>query len=285
MSNDTPLKKCSKCGVEYPATTEYFHRQGSNLRADCVYCARAHQAQWRQNNREKLRAYRKAKYAENPERGRNYTRKHRQKPEVQEHEKAYRTKYYQENKDHLQAYGRVQAREWRSDPDNQRRMREWRQTDEFKDYNRRKQQNLRRKPEFIERIRRKQHTPEFRQKARIHSQRRRTRKHALPEDFTTEDWQRALDYFNGCCAVCGRQLDDLFGTHTAHADHWIPLSSPDCPGTVRTNIIPLCGQVNGCNNSKSDKQPEAWLTERFGKRRATEIKQQIEHYFDWVINQ
>jgi hypothetical protein len=115
--------------------------------------------------------------------------------------------------------------------------------------------------------------------------RRRARKLALPDYFTILDWQYALDYFNDCCAACGRQLTDLFGTHKANADHWIPLASPDCPGTVPGNIVPLCGGEGGCNNSKSDKDPEEWLIARFGKRKGKAILQRINAYFDWIRQQ
>lgn len=106
--------------------------------------------------------------------------------------------------------------------------------------------------------------------------RRRARKHNLSDTFTSADWQRALDYFGGCCAVCGRPVG-LW--HTIAADHWIPLSSPDCPGTVPTNIIPLCHGVSGCNNSKLNAEPTDWLVRKFGKRKAKKIMAHIETYF------
>jgi len=91
-------KHCSKCGIEYPATAEYFHKQGRNsekLRADCKVCfsrklkeyneahkqekqeyhkkyhamhreeQRVNKQRWRENNREKRR-----------EQGRRYYAKH-----------------------------------------------------------------------------------------------------------------------------------------------------------------------------------------------------------------
>ena len=111
----------------------------------------------------------------------------------------------------------------------------------------------------------------------IYTQTRRARKRSLPDTFTLKDWEFALNYFNHCCAVCGNQLNGLF--HTAAADHWIPLSSPDCPGTVPTNIIPLCHGVNGCNNSKAYHHPEDWLVKRYGKRKAKPILKRIHDYF------
>lgn len=124
-------------------------------------------------------------------------------------------------------------------------------------------------------------------KYRIYKVNRRARVNSLPNTFTSDDWQRALSYFNGCCAVCGRQLHDLFSTHTAGADHWIPLSyeGADNPGTVATNIVPLCHGVNGCNESKFNKLPTLWLTERYGTRKANIILARVQEYFAWVLSQ
>lgn len=36
------LKRCSICGLEFPATTEFFYRNHNGLRADCKNCRRAY---------------------------------------------------------------------------------------------------------------------------------------------------------------------------------------------------------------------------------------------------
>jgi hypothetical protein len=107
--------------------------------------------------------------------------------------------------------------------------------------------------------------------------RRKARKRALLSSFTGKDWQSSLNFFGGCCAVCGRQ-PGLW--HTIAADHWIPLASSDCPGTVPWNIVPLCHGNGGCNNSKQDKSPRDWLIDRFGKRKGRAILQRIEVYLE-----
>jgi len=119
---------------------------------------------------------------------------------------------------------------------------------------------------------------------RVALQRRFARKRGLPHDFTVADWRRALNYFHGCCAVCGRPLRDLFGTHKAAQDHWIPLSAPDCPGTVATNIVPLCHGIGGCNNRKNATMPDEWLQQQYGKRKAAAIAKRVAEYFEWVEN-
>lgn len=107
--------------------------------------------------------------------------------------------------------------------------------------------------------------------------RRLARKHSLPDTFTAADWQRVFDHFGGCCAACGRQ-PGLW--HTLAADHWVPLTSPDCPGTVAWNIVPLCHGNGGCNNTKNAKNPSEWVIERFGKRKGRAILKRIEAFLD-----
>ena len=123
------------------------------------------------------------------------------------------------------------------------------------------------------------------ERARVISSRKRARRRGLPNTLASSDWQNAIDYFNGCCAVCGRQLYDLMGTHKPAADHWIPLSSPDCPGTVVGNMLPLCHGENGCNNRKSKRAPLEFLETEFGKRRAKQILARINAYFEWVAQE
>jgi predicted HNH restriction endonuclease len=114
---------------------------------------------------------------------------------------------------------------------------------------------------------------------RINGHNRQARKRSLSNTFTPTQWQQALDYFNGCCAVCGNQLKDLFGEVTVHADHWIPLTSSECPGTIATNMICLC---NKCNLSKHNTMPVVWLRRRYSERKARQIEKRIAEYFEWL---
>lgn len=116
---------------------------------------------------------------------------------------------------------------------------------------------------------------------KTHNHRRKALKRALPAAFTAADWQRAVDYFNGCCAVCGRP-SGLW--HTLAADHWIPLSDPrpDNPGTVPWNIVPLCHGADGCNNSKHDYDAQEWLTKKLGAKKAKAKAKEIQAYLDSV---
>lgn len=108
----------------------------------------------------------------------------------------------------------------------------------------------------------------------------RTRKADKPCQWSAQDWQYALDYFAGCCAVCGRALNGLW--FTASQDHWIPLTDPrpDNPGTVPWNIVPLCHGESGCNNEKNDQDPAVWLRRKYDSRKAKQIEKRIAKYFE-----
>jgi len=118
------------------------------------------------------------------------------------------------------------------------------------------------------------------EKVRVNDQRRRARKANLPNTLTAAEWYYAIDYFHGCCAVCGRQLKNLDKTRRGSADHWIPLSKGG--GTTADNIVPLCSGEDGCNNRKGNKDPEVWLAQQFGKRKARVILKRILEYFELV---
>lgn len=54
---DFTTKRCTKCGVEYPATREYFHKNKDSLHPRCKVCHRAYAAAWYAAHREEKLAY------------------------------------------------------------------------------------------------------------------------------------------------------------------------------------------------------------------------------------
>lgn len=123
----------------------------------------------------------------------------------------------------------------------------------------------------------KSHPERIKTIKRVNQQKRESLKVNLPSTFTVADWQRCLEYWGNCCAICGRTQGFW---HTLAMDHWIPLSAIGCPGTVAGNMIPLCHGDGGCNNSKSNKMPIEWLTTRYGKRKANVLLKRITDYFN-----
>lgn len=265
---DTPTKQCTKCGEAKPATNEYFHNdktRPAGLFPQCKVCTYAASRSYREKNKDAIK-----------DRNKRYVRENRERIRPK------RKIYYDKTRD-----VRIrQSREWAEANKDRvvQRRKEYHQKN--KEYIVKKTKEWRiNNPEKFKAQNAQYHkdNPKTPEQNRVYRQRRAARKQELPRTFTPAQWQRAIEYFGGNCAVCERPLNGLF--HEAHADHWIPLSNPESPGTVATNIVPLCGQSHGCNNSKHAHLPAQWLQTKFGKRLANKIIARVEQYFDWVRDQ
>jgi hypothetical protein len=243
-----PVKACSMCGEVKPATREYFRTRGNKLRAYCSECDRVKCREYHKNHREIQLEKQKEWYRNNAEYRANYYSANRER-------RAKNYKAYREaNRDRLVE----NCRKWRLS--NPNRAAEYRK--ENADYAREK------KREYLR-------TDRGRAVISVLGHRRRALKRSLPNTFTAADWQFALDYFGGVCAVCGRPRG-LW--HTLAIDHWIPVNKGG--PTTPDNIVPLCHGVGGCNNFKSDRSPSEWLIERFGPRKGRAIQRRIEAYLN-----
>ncbi|MBZ0280985.1 MAG: HNH endonuclease [Anaerolineae bacterium] len=251
------LKRCSKCKEEKPATPEYFRRNKNNkdgLSHQCKACFKA------------------------------YEDKYIKRPEVREKRIAYMNEY------NYKPGTRDRHNEMAQTPEYKAKQRELRQRPEqmAKDRARKltpearvRHRELEQSPEAKARRREQRQTPHGRMKQRSKSLQREARKRGLPADFTKADFERMMDYWGKCCAVCGRPAGE--GLIIA-ADHWIPLTDQraDNPGTTIGNMVPLCHGQSGCNNQKRNADPVVWLNGRYGEESASEIMERIEAYFAWV---
>lgn len=318
MSDDSiPLKQCSrkdKCcnplGCWLPATTEYFMRHATGrdgLRGRCRCCVNEWKRAYYTSNKERFQGYHEAYkerryeynkqyYADNRDRlrERNKNAYLAEREERLESQKAY----YADNREEINKRRRARYRlrpeqkreqdrlyrERNKDQIEARRKARYIQNNHYikartREYRRRNRDHVRQQSrEYY-----KKHTVQM----RLYSSKRRSQKLNLPYGFSERDWKRCLEYFHHCCAVCGRQSSNLFNEYHLAQDHWIPVSDTriDNPGTVPTNIVPLCHGVEGCNNSKNNKDPIKWLAQEFGKRKAKQILDRIEAYFEWVRTQ
>lgn len=298
MTTEIATKRCTKCGRELPATTEWFRTavdRPSGLRSRCRDCERT--IDKARNQSPERKAYAKAyqqspeyqawliAYRQSPE-YKAYHKARKQSPEYKAYDKAYRQlpehkvrqrkyvkayrqspkgkatreKYIEERNQEIKAYHKMH----RQSPEHKVYMRAYRQSPKFRAY----MKEYRQLPE------RKAYMRTYQKTA---SHRRRARQRDLPATFTATDWQRALDYFDCRCAVCKRPIG-LW--HTLAQDHWIPVSkggayTPD-------NIVPLCHGDGGCNNSKWNKDAHEWLMERYSARKVAQIEKRIAAYFAWV---
>lgn len=352
-TSDSTTKRCSKCGQEFPATTEFFyaHPTGTfKLSPKCKPCTREsvrensaknpeekreRDRQYYWNNREKVSEYhrqyytenrseilekQRQEYAKNPERKLATNRRWRKaNPErYRSIRRASNHAWKKANPDKIQQYNREyrkanresirkQSRQYRLA--NREKVQEshrqyiasnrnkWREYDKqyrLANLDRRRQTGREsyRRNQATALIRVRKYEALNRDKVRkwrqVVSHNRRARVKNLPHDFTTEDRDRMMDYWNHCCCVCGRPAG-LW--HTIAIEHWVAIADlrPDNPGTVATNLVPMCHSIKdgqgGCNNSKQSKDAVEWLTELFGKTKAQQITKRVLNYFKWVKEQ
>lgn len=287
VSTDPPLRQCSKCKEWFPSTLDYFCKNASRpsgLRTSCKKCDALQREAKRDEKNEKSRK----RYEENKDRinekHREYYRSNPQK-QTERHKKYSATnkeklakkskKFYEANKDKIreQQHARYEA--------NKERIAEYHHN-HYKATQGASQKKYGAANRDKNRERGKKYKAANPEKGRASMHRRHARKRALPDTLTSAQWENALSYWHGGCAYCGRPAG-LF--HVIAMDHFIPLSSSDCPGTVVHNCLPACHYIDGCNSSKGKKDPYAWIYSKFGKPKAAKILKRIKEYFEWAKNQ
>lgn len=245
----TRREQCLTPGGPYlPATTEYFGKEKNGkygLRSICHNCRNAYMRDYGKTPHSRAYARERMKHYRKTPKGREIEQRAHQKPENKERAHLHR----------ISPEGRAVRRLHENKP----HVIEWRK-------------NYKQRPEYKESVRKYNH-------------KRRSKLRKLPYNFTTAQWQYALEYFGHSCAACGRTVDMWT---TLAADHWIPLnySGEDNPGTVLSNMLPLChtrpnapaGQPS-CNLSKAYHMPDEWLNATFGEKQAEEILSRINRYF------
>lgn len=77
MTNST-TKVCTKCGREWPVTTEFFspsQKTPGKLKAECRECGRARGREWHKRNPDRAREHQRKRNAQNGDKVRQYKRK------------------------------------------------------------------------------------------------------------------------------------------------------------------------------------------------------------------
>lgn len=251
-TSSIPLKRCSKCGQEFPATTDHFSpnkHTKSGLQLACRACRCASQKQYYQANSEERREY-----------SRRYARANRE----QKHE--YNQRYYETNRDRLMEHQReyYQAnREWDLEKKRSRRA-----LPEVREQNRERHrryyqinhqkilENGRRYYELNGEQRReynRQYDQTHPEKRRTIRHRRRARKLAAGGSHTAEDVQLQIRTQTDAkgklrCWWCEKIIKGRY-----HVDHRIPLSkggSNDARNICITHVK--------CNLRKRNKLPHEY---------------------------
>ena len=227
---DAPMKRCRKCGIEYPATPEYFFRAKRGkygVSSWCKGCKTAANRAWYEDHKEQHHAVTHKWYEEHRQQvlasQAEYRATHKDEIAAYQREygernrakiKEYHRQYYVDNKDKVTE----QNRQWYiNNPDKHNaRTRRWRRAN-----------------------------PE---RTRAAWGKRRAHKIAAGGTFTHRDVDLQYKAQRGKCWWCACSLEDRY-----HIDHLVPLSRGG--SNAPSNIVLACPS---CNCSKGAKMPHEW---------------------------
>lgn len=285
-------KRCGVCNRCLPVTDGYFPRNRHNGFTkhchECIGHARQRDRRYRARNPEAARAQEREHYRKN--RQHILARRRRHYAATIEHQRRYRRDYNANNPERMSAARRRSYAKHRDKRRKEQRERYWKQPERHIQVSRawkaanpdkvaatRRRWQIKNQEHVRERARRySQLHPE---KARANARRRRSLARSLPDTLSHAVWLRLMAYWGDKCAVCGRPAG-LW--HHITQDHWIPMADTSCPGTVPSNIVPLCHGVGGCNNSKNDRPADLWLLGRLGKTKGRRKLREITQYLAWA---
>lgn len=238
MDNNNGLTKiCTDCGLELPATIEFFYRKkktGTELRSRCKVCTNKENAGWKEAHRTEWddyhQQYEKRRWSENKEEESARYRDWRLS-NLDYARKRVRD-YYYANKDKE----RIRHRRWAS----QSMARKAYMRDYLKIYRKERKDYLRElhrrwsvmNPESI----------------KANHQRRRARLRNANGSFTAADIQLMYKQQKAKCWYCQKSIEDGY-----HIEHRVPLSRGGSNNP--SNIVLACPS---CNLSKHDKLPHEW---------------------------
>jgi hypothetical protein len=122
-------KICTKCGIEYPATLDYFFKQGYYLKCHCKSCCKLDIKKYRETNKEQIKAHEQAYREFHKEqlkiKRKIYTESH--KEQIKAYQQTYRDsnkeyikkiqkEYFANNKEKILAYNKEYNKTHKVDP-------------------------------------------------------------------------------------------------------------------------------------------------------------------------
>ena len=252
-------KVCSKCGVEKPATSEYFNkekRSKSGLRPECKECNAQHNKEYYTTHVEAIAQHQKEYNTSHAEaitqHGKEYYTTHAE--HIAQHGKEYRASHaeaiVQRGKEYCITHAEAIAQHYKeyyalNKIQIAQHQKEYRELNKDKNVQYRKEYRATHVEALAQRD--KEWAKANPDKCTACAQRRRARKNNLPATFTVEQWESCKEYFNYRCAYCGRQ-------EPLQQEHYIPVTMGGSYASY--NILPSCGK---CNCGKGAKIAGNWF--------------------------
>lgn len=154
----------------------------------------------------------------------------------------YEKNRYQNRKEAMSKYGKIRYQDNKEEI--KASVREWRldNIDAVREYDRNYYKNNKERISEYNRQHYLQNKDDYIKRAKIHNHKRRDILLGLEDDFSKNDLEELLTYFNYSCAICGSDYE--------HLDHFIPIIVGKV-GTVVGNMIPMCAYHNLSKNSNN----------------------------------
>lgn len=264
---ETPLKRCTgSCEQEYPATTEFWHRQRGKLASRCKKCQNQADKDWRNRPdvQERLKAYRKEYYSRPgvQEHGKKRRKEYYSRPDVKERQSAYAKKHHKEYynrtdiKERVKAYNKSDAviarrKERNTRPDVKEHAKEYR--DRVRQHRLELGRIYRSRPEIQElrkaeyKINREQYIARARNRSIL--------KRSIAGIHAPQQIKDQLKRQKHKCYYCQKRLQKAKGKYIYHIEHTFPLSRVAGTNIPANSIDYLVLSCPTCNLSKGNKFP------------------------------
>ena len=217
-------KICKRCGQLLPLDSFSKDKKTSDGHCKwCKTCAKEYKKLYYEKNKEKIK-----------EKSSNYFKDHH------DEKLSYQAEYRKNHPEYMKEYHA-------KNPENKEKRREY--CLEHKEHILEAQRNRYKKnAEKIRKSRRERYEndEQYREQVAEYRHKRKSRARNLPADLTPEDWNSAVNFFDGKCAYCQR-------VKPLEKDHVIPTVKDG--GYTKDNIVPAC---KSCNSRKRISDMEEW---------------------------
>jgi hypothetical protein len=236
MTNPLSEKRCQRCGIV--KTLDNFTKKkaySDGLDPWCRACKKEYKTSWNEKNKDHRKEYKRKYFKEHHEEELERRRDYRKRNIEKERE---RDRQRKNNKNRVE-YQKQYASKW---------------------YKRNKEETLKRVEAFM-----KANPDKVAHYHKKNKHKRREMEMATVRDFTLEQWEKCIAFFDQQCAYCGKETK-------LEQDHVIPVTKGG--GYTKINIVPSC---RPCNNSKNNSRMYSWYKEQpfFSKERYDRIREYI----------